>query len=449
MLTFFLSFFFFFVSKGSSARDVQVVIDPSHLPSHVSAGCSVDVQGILTKSMGKGQEKEIQAQHLELLGTCDEDYPLQKKEHSDEFLREMPHLRPRTSSFGAMMRIRDGAAREIRSHLHQLKFVEINAPIIVSSDCEGAGEMFRVSSTSAPHIEITSKSSAGEMSRVSSTSAPHIETTSSSSLFFGADSYLTVSAQLHGEAFAAALSRVFVFGPTFRAEKHSRTAHHLAEFWMMEPEMAFADMALLTEVAEQNVRHVAQSVAHNHAADLEVIGLNSAQRIEQMCQTSFVRMTYTEAIEALLNPKKNVSFSRAVEWGMDLQREHERYLCEQHTGGVPVFVTDYPAAIKPFYAKQSLHDPRCVQAVDLLVPGIGELIGGSVREDDYEVLRSNMVQRGMNMEPYQWYLDLRRFGTAKSAGYGMGFERFVQWITGTPNIRDVCPIPRWTGHIRL
>ncbi len=404
---------------GSTARDLQVVTTPEQLPASVTHGASVQIKGLMQASQGKGQEKEMVAESLVVAGSCPEDWPLQKKEHSEEFLREIGHLRPRTSVFAAVMRLRHGATRALTNHLDSNGFVQIHCPVIVAGDCEGAGEMFRVSDSA--------KSNAGP--------------------FFGTDAYLTVSAQLHGEAFACGMSRVYSFGPTFRAERHSKTAHHLAEFWMLEPEFAFADMGQLIELAEGTVRAGVKGIAEHHSLDVEVIGNHKVDKLHQYLDKPFAVMSYTQAIEAL--KKAKVAFVHPVEWGIDMQREHERYLCEVHTGGVPLFVTDYPAAIKPFYAKRSVSRPDCVQAVDLLVPGIGELIGGSVREDSADVLRENMESRRMQTGGYDWYLDLRRFGSGHTAGFGLGFERFLQWTTGIPNIRDVSPVPRWAGHIRL
>jgi asparaginyl-tRNA synthetase len=408
------------VFDGSSARDLQVVVDPEKLPASASVGASVSIGGVMKESPGKGQANELHAERVTVTGGCPEDYALQKKEHSDEFLREIGHLRPRTSAFAAVMRLRHGVGRALTRHLDEEGFVQIHCPVLVSGDCEGAGEMFRVSDSAAK-----------------SNAAP----------FFGVDAFLTVSAQLHGEVFASGMSRVYSFGPTFRAERHSKTVHHLAEFWMLEPEFAFADMGQLVALAEGTVRAGLTEAIERHGDDLETIGRVKSDVLQRYLQKPFVVMSYTEAVEAL--QRAATPFVKSVEWGMDLQREHERYLCETHTGGVPVFVTDYPAAIKPFYAKTSLVRSDCAQAVDLLVPGIGEVIGGSVREDDADVLRANMAQRGMQSAAYEWYVDLRKYGSGHTAGFGLGFERFLQWSTGTANIRDVSPVPRWAGHIRL
>ncbi len=407
------------VFDGSTARDLQVVVDPEKLPATAAVGASVMIGGVMKESPGKGQAKELQADRVTVTGVCPEDYPLQKKEHSEEFLREIGHLRPRTSAFAAVMRLRHGVGRALTRYLDDESFVQVHCPVIVSGDCEGAGEMFRVTDSAK----------------------------TSTTPFFGVDAFLTVSAQLHGEAFASGMSRVYSFGPTFRAERHSKTAHHLAEFWMLEPEFAFADMGQLVALAEGTVRAGLSEAVERHGEDLEAIGRHGADVLQQYASKPFAVMSYSEAVEALL--RASSPFVKAVEWGMDLQREHERYLCEVHTGGVPVFVTDYPAAIKPFYAKKSLARADCAQAVDLLVPGIGEVIGGSVREDDAETLRANMLQRGMQTAGYEWYLDLRKYGSGRTAGFGLGFERFLQWSTGIANIRDVSPVPRWAGHIRL
>ena len=358
------------------------------------------------------------ADKIELVGASPEDYPLQKKEHSEEFLREIAHLRPRTSAFAAVLRARHVAGQALTGYLNDDGFVQVHTPVIVAGDCEGAGEQFVVSD--------------GQKDP-----------------FFGTDSYLTVSGQLHAEAFAGAMSRVYTFGPTFRAERHSKTAHHLAEFWMLEPEMAFANLDLLVELAEGTTKAGLKALLGPGQADLAAAGASEThlERLQGVVASSFARMTYSEAIEILV--ASSHPFVKPVEWGMDLQREHERYLCEQHCADVPVFVTDYPAAIKPFYAKKSTSDERCVAAVDLLVPGIGELIGGSVREDDYDTILAVMEERGMQTRNYEWYLDLRKFGSGQTAGFGLGFERFLQWTTGVANIRDVSPCPRWSGHIRM
>ena len=406
------------IFDGSSHRDLQVVTSPE-LVEHVdlSVGASVKVSGLLQKSPGKGQDFELQATSLSLVGKCPPDYPLQKKEHSDEFLRDIAQLRARTSSFAATLRVRNTAAHSLHSHLQCEGFIEVNGPIIVSGDCEGAGEMFNVSDKEK-------------------------------SPFFGTDANLTVSAQLHGEALACAMSKVYVFGPTFRAERHSKTSVHLAEFWMLEPEFVCEDLSQLLDCAESMVKSATVAVASKHAQDIALIGKKSEQELTTLSQgKEFVRMSYTEAIEVL--QKSGVPFSFPVSWGVDLQREHERYLCEKYSNNTPVFVTDYPKAIKPFYAKKSVERHDCVQAVDLLVPGIGELIGGSVREDDFDVLTGNMRERNMDVEQYEWYLSLRKYGSVPHAGFGLGFERFVQYLTGITNIRDTLPFPRWSGSIKF
>lgn len=372
-------------------------------------------------SRGEKQAVELLADKIEVVGTCPDDYPLQKKEHSDEFLREWGHLRSRTSSFGAVMRLRHLAARGLTDFLHKQDFIHVHTPIIVSGDCEGAGELFRVTDANPEKQKEP---------------------------FFGQEAFLTVSGQLHAEAFANGLSRVYAFGPTFRAESHSKTTTHLAEFWMLEPEMAFADLSSLMDLAEGTVKSGMQCLLQDGASDLHTVGkLASLDGMQSLVQKDFGRISYSEAVDVLQRAPK--TFVHPVEWGMDLQREHERYLCEEFTGGVPLFVAGYPMHIKPFYAKRSAKDERCADAVDLLVPGIGELIGGSVREDRYDQLIQTMTDRKMNLEQYSWYLDLRKFGSGQTAGFGLGFERFVQWMSGVPNIRDVSPCPRTAGSIKL
>ena len=408
---------------GSGAHDLQVVADPALVGKDISIGSSVCVSGQLSESRGKGQSVELQVStEVELLGPSPEDYPLQKKEHSEEFLRNLVHLRPRTQTFAAVLRLRNQASQSMCNHLQRQGFVHVHTPILVSGDCEGAGEQFEI-----------------EEALKEKTPAPP---------FFGEKAFLTVSGQLHAEAFASGMSRVYSFGPTFRAERHSKTAHHLAEFWMLEPEMAFTSLDQLVDLAQSTVQSGLCGVL-DFQTDLKAAGATSEHlsRLESISSDSFARMTYSEAIVALQTATK--AFQTPVAWGMDLQREHERYLCEEHTLGVPLFVTDYPANIKPFYAKKSQLDDRCVQATDLLVPGIGEMIGGSVREDNYESLVATMTERNMQLDHYQWYLDLRKYGSAHSAGFGLGFERFIQWTTQVSNIRDVSPCPRWTGHIKM
>ena len=361
----------------------------------------------MAESPGKGQAMELQAERIQVLGDCPEDYPLQKKEHSEEYLRELGHLRPRTQSFASVLRLRDLTGRAMEDYLHEEGFVQVHAPTIVSGDCEGAGELFTV-----------------------------VQEGEEKEPFFGQPAYLSVSAQLHAEAYAAGLSRVYSFGPTYRAERHSKTSHHLAEFWMLEPEFAFASLDQLMTLAEGTVCRGLEAARRSGETSLDESG------------APFARLSYSEAI-GVLEAAGGGRFRHPVSWGMDLQREHERYLCEEHMKGRPTFVYDYPAAIKPFYARQSDADERCVQAVDLLVPGIGEMIGGSVREPSADRLRQVMEQRGMHVDRYAWYLDLRTYGSSHTAGFGLGFDRFMQWITGVPNIRDVNPCPRWTGHIRM
>ena len=416
------------VNDGSTLRDLQVVIDEASphysLANALTTGCSVSVLGEIVESQGRGQRYEIKAQDLRLIGGADpETYPLQKKRHTPEFLREIAHLRPRTNTFGAMARVRNSAAFAIHSFFQERGFQYIQTPIITASDAEGAGSMFRVTTLDMDN-------------------PPRREgAVDTAEDFFGRPTFLTVSGQLEAEIFALALSNVYTFGPTFRAE-NSNTSRHLAEFWMVEPEVAFCELDGLAELAEDFLKYIFGHVIDNCSEDMEFFNRwyndEILSTLESIINSRFERITYTEAVDLLLTSGE--SFEFPVTWGVDLQSEHERYLTEKRIGR-PVIVTDYPKEIKAFYMRLN-DDDKTVGAMDVLAPGIGEIIGGSQREERLDVLTRRMIESGLNAEDYHWYLDLRRYGTVPHAGFGLGFERTVQFITGVSNIRDVNPFPR-------
>lgn len=416
------------VNDGSTLRDLQVVVgeDSPHysLANSLTTGCSVTIVGSVVESQGKGQRYEVQAQEVRLMGEADpESYPLQKKRHTPEFLREIAHLRPRTNTFGAMARVRNAAAFAIHSFFQERGFQYIQTPIITASDAEGAGSMFRVTTLDLDN-------------------PPKREgTVDTAEDFFGRPTFLTVSGQLEAEIFAMALSNVYTFGPTFRAE-NSNTSRHLAEFWMVEPEVAFCELDGLAELAEDFLKHIFGHVLENCGEDMEFFNRwyndEIIATLEGIINSRFERITYTEAVDMLLNSGE--SFEYPVSWGVDLQSEHERYLTEKRIGR-PVIVTDYPKEIKSFYMRLN-DDDKTVGAMDVLAPGIGEIIGGSQREERRDVLIRRMAETGLEEADYYWYLDLRRYGTVPHAGFGLGFERTVQFITGVSNIRDVIPFPR-------
>ncbi len=416
------------VSDGSTLADLQVVADES-LPNiavvnTLNTGCSVSVRGTLTESPGKGQKYEIQASEVELIGGSDpETYPLQKKRHTPEFLREIAHLRPRTNTFGAMARVRNAMALAIHSFFQERGFLYIQTPMITASDAEGAGAMFRVTTLDLDNLP---------------TKDGRVDTEED---FFGKPAYLTVSGQLEAEIFALAMTNVYTFGPTFRAE-NSNTSRHLAEFWMVEPEAAFCDLDGLAELAEDFLKSIFGRVLDGCAEDMEFFNRwyegNTISTLQSIVNSDFERLTYTEAVSIL--KASGESFEFPVEWGLDLQSEHERYLTEQKIGR-PVIVTDYPKEIKAFYMRQN-DDGKTVGAMDVLVPRIGEIIGGSQREERQEPLLARLREASLPEQDYWWYLDLRRYGTAPHSGFGLGFERTVQFVTGVPNIRDVIPFPR-------
>jgi len=428
----FKGFSFLEINDGSCLANIQALVD--HTPEveallpRLNTGASVDIEGSLAPSPGKGQAWEIKAARLTLLGEADaESYPLQKKRHSDEFLRTIAHLRPRTNKYGALLRIRSEAAFLVHSFFRDRGFCHVHTPIITGSDCEGAGEMFRVTT-------LRPGAPAGGV-------APEDD-------FFGKEANLTVSGQLEAEPLACALGKVYTFGPTFRAE-NSNTARHAAEFWMIEPEMAFCDLAGNMDLAESFLKALLQGLVNNCGPDLELFaryvdpGLDA--RIKTILTKPVERISYREAIKILAASGKR--FEYPAEFGLDLQTEHERYLCEEHVQR-PVIVYDYPKSIKPFYMRQN-DDGETVAAMDLLAPGTGEIIGGSQREERLDTLTTRMAELGMDPTPYWWYLELRRFGTVPHAGFGMGFERFLMSVTGVANIRDVIPFPRTPKHLEF
>jgi len=430
-------FSFVNLNDGSCLSGIQVVVDAG-LPGFeqnvlaANTGAAIEVRGVLVKSQGKGQSFEIQAKQFLLVGGCDaETYPLQKKQHSFEFLRTISHLRPRTNTIGAVLRVRNAAAFAIHEFFQSRGFLYLQTPIITTADCEGAGAMFHVTSFDLKQIPRVDEKLDGAIDY--------------SKDFFACESHLTVSGQLEAEIVACALGNVYTFGPTFRAE-NSNTPRHLAEFWMVEPEMAFCDLAGDADIAEAFIKHVIKSVLERCPEDMrffeERIEKGIIKSLEEVASASFERVTYTEAISILKAAKKKFEFP--VEWGTDLQTEHERYLSEEHFKR-PVFVTNYPRGIKAFYMRLD-DDEKTVSAMDLLVPRIGEIIGGSQREERESVLQVRMQESGLSTEAYSWYLDLRRFGSVPHAGFGLGFERIIMYLTGMANIRDVIPFPRTPGN---
>lgn len=415
-------FSFLELNDGSCLGSLQVIADAGiegyDRVHEMTTGSAVTARGRLVESPGQGQKWEMQASHLELLGGAPDDYPLQKKRHGPEFLREIAHLRPRTNLFGAVFRTRSRLAHAVHRFFEERDFVLVHTPIITANDCEGAGEMFHV----------TTQPAGGQ---------PEED-------FFGKTTHLTVSGQLEGETFACALSNIYTFGPTFRAE-NSHTTRHAAEFWMIEPEMAFCNLEGDMDLAEEFVKELTRSVLDGPADDFGLfanfVDKGLEERLRFIVERPFARLSYTEAVEILKSSGK--TFQYPVGWGENLQSEHERFLTEEHCKS-PVTVFDYPEAIKPFYMRRN-EDGKTVAAMDVLVPGIGEIVGGSQREERYDVLRETMRQDGLSEESYRWYLDLRRFGTVPHAGFGAGFERVLMMVTGVQNIRDVIPYPRTPG----
>ncbi|MBB5144148.1 asparagine--tRNA ligase [Desulfovibrio intestinalis] len=421
-------FSFVEINDGSCLANMQCIVDTdtaAHLGlAEATTGAAVRIVGELVASPGKGQKWEVRAQKVQVYGLADpETFPLQKKRHSDEFLRTIAHLRPRTNKYGAMFRIRSEAAFAVHDFFRSHHFSLVHTPVLTGADCEGAGEMFRVT-TLEPGVKDLSED------------------------FFSRQCNLTVSGQLEAEALATGLGRVYSFGPTFRAE-NSNTPRHAAEFWMIEPEMAFADLDDLMELGEGLTRHVVDHVLTRCEGDVELfdnfVDKGLRERLQHMLAAPFARVSYTEAVEIL--QKSGKSFTFPVSFGTDLQTEHERYLAEEHFKK-PVIVYDYPKDIKAFYMKQN-DDNRTVAAMDMLVPRIGELIGGSQREERLSRIEARIREMGQNPEDYWWYLDLRRFGTVPHAGFGLGFERLLMMLTGITNIRDVIPFPRTPGNLEF
>jgi len=421
------------VSDGSGFAPIQVVATDALANfdevKRLTPGCSLIASGKLVRSQGKGQSFEIQGEGLEIVGWVEDPltYPIQPKPMTPEFLREVAHLRPRTNLFGAVTRIRDCLAKAVHRYFHENGYYWISTPIITTSDAEGAGQMFRVSTLDMANLPRTGD---GEIDF--------------SRDFFGKETFLTVSGQLNVEAYALALSKVYTFGPTFRAE-NSHTTRHLAEFWMVEPEIAFADLAEDARVAEEFLKYLFRAVLAERGDDMafiaERVQKDAITRLEAFVNAPFERIEYSDAI-ALLQ-KSGKKFDYPVEWGLDLQTEHERWLTEEHVGR-PVVVTNYPEHIKAFYMRLN-DDGRTVAAMDVLAPGIGEIIGGSQREERLDVLDARMAQFGLDPEHYQWYRDFRRYGSVPHAGFGLGFERLVVYVCGLSNIRDAIPYPRAPG----
>lgn len=420
------SFAFIEVNDGSCLKSLQIVMD-SHVPDFkeliekISTGASIKVEGELVESPGGNQTLELKAEKVFLVGTCDQSYPLQKKRHSFEFLRKIAHLRPRTNTTGAAFRIRNALAFATHQFFQKRGFLYVQTPIITGSDCEGGGELFRVTTLEKQDPEKD---------------------------FFGKTSYLSVSGQLEAESLALGLSDVYTFGPTFRAE-NSHTSRHLAEFWMIEPEMAFADLNDAIECATEYLKYCVEYVLKHEKEDLiffdRFIEKGLIKRLEELLSSPFTKISYGEAISLLQKASKGFEFP--VKWGLDLQSEHERYLSEELFKG-PVVLSDYPEDIKAFYMRSN-PDGKTVSAMDILVPKIGEIVGGSQREERLEFLEKKIEKASLEKSDYWWYLELRKFGTVPHAGFGVGFERLVLFVTGMENIRDVIPFPRYPGHIEF
>ncbi len=427
------AFGFIDLNDGSSFKGIQVVFERENLANYeeiakLNVGSAVVVTGVVTLTPEMKQPFELKAASVEVEGTSTPDYPLQKKKHSLEFLREIAYLRPRTNLFSAVFRVRSEVAFAIHEFFNSRGFVYVHTPIITGSDCEGAGEMFRVTTL--------------DMNDVPKTEDGKVDYTKD---FFGKSSNLTVSGQLEGETFAMAFGNIYTFGPTFRAE-NSNTARHAAEFWMIEPEIAFADLNDNMQLAWDMIKYIVKKVMEKCPQEIEFfnkfVDTTLLERLTALVNSDYVKVTYTEAVELL--EKSGEKFQYPVSWGCDLQTEHERYLTE-HIFKKPVFVIDYPKEIKSFYMRMN-DDGKTVAAMDLLVPGVGEIIGGSQREERLDVLKARMDELGLREEDYWWYVNLRKYGGTKHAGYGLGFERIIMYITGVSNIRDVIPYPRTVGN---
>jgi len=419
------AFSFLELNDGTCLGNLQIVADAG-IPGYediakMSTGASIEIRGKLIPSPAAGQKWEMQAASLKLLGEAPEDYPLQKKGHSTEFLRSIAHLRPRTNLYGAVFRTRSRMAYAVHRFFQERDFIYVHTPIITASDCEGAGEMFRV------------------------TTLPDDQISKDAEDFFGKRAFLTVSGQLEGETFACALSNIYTFGPTFRAE-NSNTSRHAAEFWMIEPEVAFCDLEGDMDLAEALVKFLVKEMLENNEGDLAIfekfVDKGLRERLEFVASRPFERISYTEAVELL--KQSGVNFAYPVEYGLNLQSEHERWLTEEHFKK-PVTVFNYPKEIKPFYMRLN-DDNKTVTAMDVLVPGIGEIVGGSQREERLDVLMANFAHHKLDPEAYGWYADLRKYGSVPHAGFGLGFERLLMFVTGMANIRDVIPFARTPGH---
>lgn len=426
---------FISLHDGSCFAPIQIVATDalSNYQDEVTklnVGCSIIARGKLVASQGKGQSFEIQAEHITVVGWVEnpDTYPIQAKRHTLEFLRDVAHLRPRTNTISAVTRIRHCLSQAVHRFFHEQGYFWIHTPIITSSDCEGAGEMFRVSTLDLVN---TPKNAQGQIDF--------------SKDFFGKESFLTVSGQLNLEAYCLAMSKVYTFGPTFRAE-NSNTSRHLAEFWMIEPELAFATLHDICDLSQNMLRYLCKAVLNERLDDMEFfnqfVAPGCIERLEHIVNSDFEVMTYTDAIKVL--EKSGQKFEFPVSWGLDLQSEHERYLAEVHCKK-PVILTNYPQEIKSFYMRLN-DDGKTVAAMDVLAPGIGEIIGGSQREDRLDIFDRRLEECNLNKESYQWYRDLRRYGSVPHAGFGLGFERLVSYVTGLANVRDVIPFPRTPGH---
>lgn len=429
------NFGFIELNDGTFFNGIQIVfgeeLENFAEISKLTISSSIKVTGVVVESQGAGQDYEIKATEISVYQKSDSDYPLQNKRHSFEFLRTIAHLRPRTNAFFATFRVRSILSYAIHKFFQEKNFVYVQTPIITGSDAEGAGEMFRLTTMDINNIP---KTESGEVDYKQD--------------FFGKEANLTVSGQLNVETFATAFKNTYTFGPTFRAER-SNTPKHAAEFWMMEPEIAFADLNVNMDIIEEMIKYIVNYVRENAAEEMEFfnkwVDKGLFERLDTLVNNKFDRITYTEAIEILKNSKEK--FEYEVEWGIDLQTEHERYLAEKHFKK-PVFVTDYPKDIKAFYMKLN-EDGKTVRAVDLLAPGIGEIVGGSQREDDYDVLLGKINEMGLKEKDYWWYLDLRKYGSVPHSGFGLGFDRMLMYITGMTNIRDVIPFPRTNKNLEF
>lgn len=425
---------FIALHDGSCFDPIQVVA-LSSLSNYadvqrLTASCSLSVTGVVKASQGQGQSVEIEATEVEVLGWVEnpDTYPMSAKRHSIEYLREYAHLRPRTNVIGAVTRVRNCLSQAIHRFFHERGHFWVSTPILTSSDTEGAGEMFRVSTLDMMNLPLDDKGNVDY-----------------SEDFFGKETYLTVSGQLNVETYCTAMSKVYTFGPTFRAE-NSNTSRHLAEFWMIEPEVAFADLSDIAQLAEDMLKYVCKVVLEELPDDMNFfaqrIKKDAVERLEKLVSSDFVRMDYTDAIDILQNCKKTFEFP--VEWGIDLSSEHERYLAEEHVGA-PIIMQNYPKDIKAFYMRIN-DDGKTVAAMDVLAPGIGEIIGGSQREERLDVFDARLEEMELSKEDYAWYRDLRRYGTVPHSGFGLGFERLVAYVTGMQNVRDVIPFPRTPGN---